>query len=149
MGWWLLAPSGANFLSGNPDLALGTNAEAWFPRDLTLAALLVFAGVVASIIVLARGTKDRDQQVGFAVAGGLLGAAVAWGAGVVAGQWWGPGLDTAANASIAFSLRSFSVLVFWPATVAILTFVASLGALFAGRPATQGGQAQRNATDRQ
>jgi hypothetical protein len=70
------------------------------------------------------------------VIGGAVGAVIAWQAGVLAGQWWGPAEDTAPNASIAFSLRSFAVLAVWPAAVAISVFVVNLLSLM-GKPPVQ------------
>jgi hypothetical protein len=37
---------------------------------------------------------------------------------VLAGLWLGQPQDTSANASVAFSLRSHTVLLLWPAAVA-------------------------------
>jgi hypothetical protein len=43
-----------------------------------------------------------------------------------AAQLWGTPADTSLNASVAFSLRSLSVLLLWPAATAVGTFAISL-----------------------
>ncbi|MDV8148561.1 hypothetical protein [Arthrobacter sp. B10-11] len=135
--WWLLAPGGLNLLSGNPSLASGTNAEGWLPRDLVLAGLFLLAGCVTGFLLNGKRTgAPMPGTVLSAVVGGALGALIAWQSGVLAGQWWGPDEDTAANASIAFSLRAFAVLAIWPAAVAIAVFVANLISLL-GKPPEQ------------
>ncbi|HEX9229011.1 MAG TPA: hypothetical protein VF885_20610, partial [Arthrobacter sp.] len=53
--WWLLAPSGLNLLSGNPELRSGGNTEGWLPRDLVLAGLFLLAGCISGAV--ASGTK--------------------------------------------------------------------------------------------
>lgn len=132
--WWLLAPGGLNLLTGDPALATGTNAEGWLPRDLVLAGLFLLAGCLTGFLLNGKRTgAPAPGTVVLAVIGGALGAVIAWQAGVLAGQWWGPAEDTAPNASIAFSLRSFAVLAVWPAATAISVFVANLLSLL-GKP---------------
>ena len=46
--------------------------------------------------------------------------------GVLAGRLWGGQVDTTINSSVAFSLRSLSVLLLWPAATATCVFVLSL-----------------------
>ena len=114
--WWLLAPSGLNLLSGNPELRSGGNTEGWLPRDLVLAGLFLLAGCISGAV--ASGSKHHGpsgRDVLLAVGAGALGALAAWGTGVLCGLWWGTPEDTSASASIAFSLRSFAVLAIWPA----------------------------------
>lgn len=135
--WWLLAPGGLNLLSGDPSLASGTNAEGWLPRDLVLAGLFLLAGCLTGFLLNGkRAGAPAPGTVLFAVIGGALGAVIAWQAGMLAGNWWGPAEDTAPNASIAFSLRAFAVLAIWPAAVAISVFVANLLSLL-GKPPVQ------------
>lgn len=134
--WWLLAPSGLNLLSGDPALAKGTNTEGWLPRDLVLAGLFLLAGCLTGFLLNGkRSGAPAPATVVLAVAGGALGALIAWQAGVLAGQWWGVAEDTAPNASIAFSLRAFAVLAVWPAAVAISVFVVNLFSLLRKPPA--------------
>ncbi|QCO97810.1 hypothetical protein FCN77_08895 [Arthrobacter sp. 24S4-2] len=134
--WWLLAPGGLNLLTGDPALARGTNAEGWLPRDLVLAGLFLLAGCLTGFLLNGkRSGSPAPVTVVLAVAAGALGALIAWQAGVLAGQWWGAPEDTAPNASIAFSLRSFAVLAIWPAAVAISVFVTSLVSLLRNPPA--------------
>lgn len=122
--WWLLAPSGLNLLSGDPDLRSGGNTEGWLPRDLVLAGLFLLAGCISGAV--ASGSKHHapsGRDVVLAVGAGALGALAAWGTGVLCGLWWGTPEDTSASASIAFSLRSFAVLAIWPAATALTIFL--------------------------
>ncbi|MDI3213479.1 hypothetical protein [Arthrobacter sp. AL12] len=122
--WWLLAPSGLNLLSGNPELRSGGNTEGWLPRDLVLAGLFLLAGCIAGAV--ASGSKHNPpsgRDVVLAVGAGALGALAAWATGVVCGLWWGTPEDTSASASIAFSLRSVAVLAIWPAATALAIFL--------------------------
>jgi hypothetical protein len=122
--WWLLAPSGLNLLSGNPELSSGGNTEGWLPRDLVLAGLFLLAGCISGAV--ASGSKHHGpsgRDVLLAVGAGALGALAAWGTGVLCGLWWTPPEDTSASASIAFSLRSFAVLAIWPAAAALTLFL--------------------------
>jgi hypothetical protein len=135
--WWLLAPGGLNLLTRDPALATGTNAEGWLPRDLVLAGLFLLAGCLTGFLLNGKRTgAPAPGTVVLAVIGGAFGAVIAWQAGVLAGQWWGPAEDTAPNASIAFSLRSYAVLAVWPAAVAISVFVVNLLSLL-GKPPVQ------------
>ncbi|HEX9226494.1 MAG TPA: hypothetical protein VF885_07520 [Arthrobacter sp.] len=122
--WWLLAPSGLNLLSGNPELRSGGNTEGWLPRDLVLAGLFLLAGCISGAV--ASGTKHHGpsgRDVLLAVGAGAVGAFAAWGTGVLCGLWWGTPEDTSASASIAFSLRSLAVLAIWPAATALAIFL--------------------------
>ena len=122
--WWLLAPSGLNLLSGNPELRSGGNTEGWLPRDLVLAALFLLAGCISGAV--ASGNKHdapSGRGVLLAVGAGALGALAAWGTGVLGGLWWGAAEDTTASASIAFSLRSYAVLAIWPGAAALAIFL--------------------------
>ncbi|MEV5050785.1 hypothetical protein [Arthrobacter sp. LAR12-1-1.1] len=135
--WWLLAPSGLNLLTGDPDLAAGTNTATWLPRDLVLAGLCLLAGCIAGSFVA--GTKHHQPGPGtviLVVLAGAAGALIAWGTGVLSAQWWGAPADTSASASVAFSLRSYAVLAIWPAAIALAIF---LNSLFPG----SGGKARR------
>jgi hypothetical protein len=122
--WWLLAPSGLNQLSGNPELGSGGNTQGWLPRDLVLAGLFLLAGCISGAV--SSGSKHdapSGRDVLLAVGAGTLGALAAWGAGVVCGLWWGAPQDTPAGAAIAFSLRSLAVLAIWPACTALTIFL--------------------------
>jgi hypothetical protein len=122
--WWVLAPSGLNVLSGNPALRNGSNLDTWLPRDLVLAGLFLLAGCIAG--ALASGVREEERSVMdvvLLVAAGALGALLAWRTGVLCGQWWGAPEDASANASVAFSLRSYAVLAIWPAAVALTLFL--------------------------
>lgn len=122
--WWLLAPSGLNLLSGDPELRSGGNTEGWLPRDLVLAGLFLLAGCISGAIASgSRHVPPSGLDVVLAVGAGALGALAAWGTGVVCGLWWGTPEDTSASASIAFSLRSFAVLAIWPAATALTIFL--------------------------
>ena len=133
--WWLLAPSGLNLLTGNPDLAAGTNTATWLPRDLVLAGLCLLAGCIAGSFVA--GNKHQQPGPGtviLVVLAGVAGALIAWGTGVLSAQWWGAPADTSANASVAFSLRSYAVLAIWPAAIALAIFLNSLFPGSGGKP---------------
>ena len=147
--WWLLAPSGLNLLSGNPELRGGGNTVGWLPRDLVLAGLFLLAGCISGAV--ASGSKHSGpsgRDVLFAVGAGALGALAAWGTGVLCGLWWGTPEDTSANASIAFSLRSLAVLAIWPAAAALTLFLNTVfttpkpgaGHGTADQPSTQGSE---------
>jgi len=121
--WWLLAPGGLNLITRNPALAAGTNPEVWLPRDLTLAGLSVLAGCLVAVFLPDKSRRDAQAAFLLSVAGGVAGAVIAWQAGVLAGQLWGGPVDTSVSASFAFSLRSFPVLLLWPAATAVSVFV--------------------------
>lgn len=142
--WWLLAPGGLNLITRDPALAAGTNPDVWLPRDLTLAGLCVFAGCLVAVFLADNGGRDAQAAFLLGLAGGLGGALIAWLTGVLAGQLWGGPADTSVNASVAFSLRSLSVLILWPAATAASVFVLSLvnllksGPGIAGTPVAEG-----------
>ncbi|HKS00032.1 MAG TPA: hypothetical protein VJS86_00025 [Arthrobacter sp.] len=121
--WWLLAPGGRNLISGNAALASGTNSQGWLPRDLVLAALFVLAGCVVAVLLSGRRDGGTRRMLLLSVAASAAAAVLAWQTGVLAGGWLGGPQDTSANASVAFSLRSLTVLVLWPAAVAAAFFV--------------------------
>jgi hypothetical protein len=124
--WWLLAPGGLNLITRNPALGNGTNPEVWLPRDLTLAGLLVFGGCLMAVFLTEKRGGAERQAFLLSLAGGLLGAVIAWQTGVLAGRLWGAPVDAAINASVAFSLRSLSVLLLWPAATAVSVFALNL-----------------------
>jgi hypothetical protein len=124
--WWLLAPGGLNLLTRNPALGDGTNPAVWLPRDLTLAGLLVFAGCLLAVFLTDKAGRAPQPAFLLSLAGGLVGALIAWQTGVLAGRLWGAPVDTALVASVGFSLRSLSVLLLYPAATAACVFVLSL-----------------------
>ncbi|ADX72734.1 hypothetical protein Asphe3_15650 [Pseudarthrobacter phenanthrenivorans Sphe3] len=132
--WWLLAPGGLNLVTRDPAFGSGTNPEVWLPRDLTLAGLLVFAGCLLAVFLADRRRKDPQADLVLGLAGALLGAVLAWQAGILAAHLWGPAVDASANASIAFSLRAWPVLLLWPAATAISVFVLELLHLLGKKP---------------
>ena len=121
--WWLLAPGGQNLISGNAALASGTNSQGWLPRDLVLAGLFVLAGCLVAVLLSGRRDGGTRRLLLLSVAASAAAAVLAWQTGVLAGGWLGGPQDTSANASVAFSLRSLTVLVLWPAAVAAGFFV--------------------------
>ena len=136
--WWLLAPGGLNLITRDPEYASGTNPEVWLPRDLTLAGLLVFAGCLAAVLLTDKAGRAAQPAFLLSLAGGLSGALIAWQAGMLAAQLWGGPADTTVNASVAFSLRSLSVLLLWPAATAVSVFVLSLLNLLRRGPEGEG-----------
>lgn len=137
--WWLLAPGGLNLITRNPAFGAGTNPAVWLPRDLTLGGLLVFAGCLMAVLLTDKGGRAAQPAFLLSLAGGLVGAVVAWQTGVVAGRLWGAPVDATINASVAFSLRSLSVLLMWPAATAASVFALSLLNLL--RKGSDGGSA--------
>ena len=121
--WWLLAPGGQNLISGDSALRSGTNSQGWLPRDLVLAGLFVFAGCLVAVLLSGRRDGGTRRLLLLSVAASAAAAILAWQTGVLAGLWLGAPQDTSANASVAFSLRSLTVLVLWPAAVAAGFFV--------------------------
>lgn len=122
--WWLLAPSGFNLLTRDPNLASGTNISGWLPRDLVLAGLFLLAGSISGSFV--SGSKDELPAPGtivLMVLAGSAGAVLAWGTGVLAGQRWGEPVGAESNASVAFSLRSYAIIALWPAAIALSVFL--------------------------
>lgn len=133
VAWWLLAPSGLNLLSGNPELASGMNTLGWLPRDLILAGLLLLAGCLTGVLISGKdGPTVRTIMI--ALVCGAVAAVIAWRVGILASEWWGTAEDASANPSIAFSLRSYPVLLVWPAATALAVFVVNLVSLIR-RPA--------------
>ncbi|TNB73242.1 hypothetical protein FHJ30_08455 [Arthrobacter sp. BB-1] len=124
--WWLLAPGGLNLITRDPSLASGTNPVVWLPRDLTLAGLLVLAGCLLAVFLADRKSVDPQADLLMGLAGALCGAVTAWQAGLLSAQLWAPAVDASANASIAFSLRAWPVLLLWPAATAASVFVLEL-----------------------
>ena len=125
--WWLLAPGGLNLISGNPDLANAANPDSWLPRDLVLAALMLLAGCLTGVMLdgMLQG-EGSGRRLGFALVGGALGALIAWLVGLLAAQLLGPAPDPALGPGYGFTLRSYAVLVLWPAAIAFITFVLAL-----------------------
>jgi hypothetical protein len=124
--WWLLAPGGLNLITRDPRLGEGMNPDVWLPRDLTLAGLFVVAGSLLAVFITDTSKRSRPEDLVLALAGSLAGAIIAWQTGMLAAQAWGTPADTSVNASVAFSLRSLSVLLLWPAATAVGTFALSL-----------------------
>lgn len=141
--WWLLAPGGLNLITRDPAFGSGTNPDVWLPRDLALAALLVFAGCLLAVFLADKKRADPQADLVMGLVGGLCGAAVAWQAGLLAAQLWAPAVDASANASIAFSLRAWPVLLLWPAATAISVFVLELLSLL-GRKSDGGPHQSRH-----
>jgi hypothetical protein len=121
--WWLLAPGGQNLISGDSALSSGANSQGWLPRDLVLAGLFVFAGCLVAVLLSGRRDGGTRRLLLLSVAASAAAAVLAWQTGVLAGVWLGAPEGTSANASVAFSLRSLTVLVLWPAAVAAGFFV--------------------------
>ncbi|TLM71999.1 hypothetical protein [Pseudarthrobacter sp. NamB4] len=140
--WWVLAPGGLNAITRDPALGAGTNPAVWLPRDLTLAGLLVLAGCILAVIVADTKHRDSRAQLVMALAGAFGGAVLAWQSGVLAAGLWGPAVDASANASIAFSLRAWPVLLLWPAATAVSVFALELFALLGKKPDAGGHQSQ-------
>lgn len=142
--WWILAPGGLNVITRDPALASGTNPDVWLPRDLTLAGLLVFAGCLLAVFLADKKRTDPQADLLAGLVGALCGAILAWQAGLLAAQLWAPAVDASANASIAFSLRAWPVLLLFPAATAVSVFVLELLNLL-GRKSDGGTHQSRHA----
>ena len=134
--WWLLAPGGLNLITRDPALGSGTNPDVWLPRDLTLGGLLIFAGCLMGVFLTDKGGRAAQPAFLLSLAGGLVGGVIAWQTGVLSGRLWGAPVEATINASVAFSLRSLSVLLLWPAATAVSVFVLSLLNLLRNGPDT-------------
>lgn len=126
VAWWLLAPGGA-FIGSGKDFAH------WPLRDLVLGGLGVLAGITMAVLLAPSVGRPRAvPRVITAVVGGLLGSLVAWQIGLFAGHLFAPVAADASNPSIAFSLRSPSILLLWPLAVAAVVFLVTLVGQFSG-----------------
>ena len=133
--WWLLAPGGLNLVSGNPDLADAANPDSWLPRDLVLAALMLLAGCLTGVMLDGKLNGDgATRRLAFALLGGAFGAVFAWLIGLLAAQLLGPAPDPALGPGFGFTLRSYAVLVLWPAAIAFITFVLALFGVLSKKP---------------
>ncbi|MHC6595074.1 hypothetical protein [Arthrobacter sp. C152] len=124
--WWVLAPGGLNLITRDASLASGSNPVVWLPRDLTLAGLMVLAGCLLAVFLADGKHADPQAALLMGLGGALAGSITAWLAGLLAAQLWGPAADPAANASVAFSLRAWPVLLLWPGATALSVFVLEL-----------------------
>jgi hypothetical protein len=113
-------------VSGNAALASGTNTEVWLPRDLVLAGLSLVAGCLVAVLLAGRKDGGSGRMLVRSVAASGAAAVLAWQTGLLAGLWLGGPQDTSDSASVAFSLRSYAVLLLWPAAVAGGYFAISL-----------------------
>ncbi|MCT9871742.1 hypothetical protein [Paenarthrobacter aurescens] len=133
--WWLLAPGGLNLVSGNPELANAANPDSWLPRDLVLAALMLLAGCCTGLVLDGKlQGPSAGRRLAFALLGGAVGAVLAWLAGLLAAQLFGPAPDPALGPGFGFTLRSYAVLVLWPAAIAFITFVLALFGVLSRKP---------------
>ncbi|WP_051477216.1 hypothetical protein [Arthrobacter sp. Br18] len=124
--WWLCAPAG--FLFGD-----GLRPGTWLLRDLTLAALGLAAGLVLGGLVAARldapGLLPRVVTV---VAGSALGSLAAVLVGEGLAVLFGPrGSEDLPGST--FLLHSPGAAVIWPATVALVIFLATVSSLARSR----------------
>ncbi|MBT2521666.1 hypothetical protein J7E80_11905 [Arthrobacter sp. ISL-28] len=124
--WWLLAPGGLNLGSGNAALASGANTQGWLARDLVLAGLFVFAGCLVAVLLSGRRDAGSSRTLLLSVGASGVAAVLAWQTGLLAGLWLGGPQDTSVSESVAFSLRSYSVLLLWPAAAACGYFAISV-----------------------
>ena len=124
--WWLLAPGGLNLITRDPALESGTAPLVWLPRDLTIAGIILMAGCLLAVFLADGKRPDPQAALLTGLAGALAGSLLAWGTGVLAARLFGPAVDASANASIAFSLRAWPVLLLWPGATAVSVFVLEL-----------------------
>ncbi|MFF1831000.1 hypothetical protein [Paenarthrobacter sp. NPDC058040] len=133
--WWILAPGGLNLVSGNPALANPSNPDSWLPRDLVLAALSLIGGCVVGLALDGKlQGPAAGRRLGLALAGGAVGAGLAWLFGLLAASLWGPAPDPSLGPEYGFTLRSYAVLLLWPGATAFVTFVLALFGVLSGKP---------------
>ncbi|MBG0741431.1 hypothetical protein IV500_18875 [Paeniglutamicibacter antarcticus] len=129
--WWLLAPGGAFYGSGE-------DPATWLPRDLVLGTLGLVAGVLAAVFLLPQGRRAGSYaKVLAAVVGSAAGSVIAWQIGTLAGALFGHPTSHPASESIAFSLRSLGVLALWPAVCSLIVFVVTLLSLLRAGPSRE------------
>lgn len=145
--WWVLAPGGLNLITRDPALGTGANPAAWLPRDLTLGVLLLFGGCLLAVFFADGRRPGRHAALLLALAGAALGALLAWQSGMAAARLWGPAVDASANASIAFSLRAWPVLLLGPGAAAAAVFVLELLDVGSPKGAGRGAGAERPAAE--
>lgn len=130
--WFVLAPGGAIY-------GEGTDFATWFPRDATLAALMLVAGVLSAVLLLRQGGKNRRVWASATpmlalLVGGLAGSVLAWRIGVFAGDLFQTVPENLPSPSMIFSLRSPSVLLLWPLASAAVLFVVHFIGYYFARP---------------
>ncbi|HEV7167969.1 MAG TPA: hypothetical protein VGN49_08380 [Micrococcaceae bacterium] len=126
--WWCLAPGGAFYGSGQ-------DTSSWLARDLVLGLIGLVAGIAISVIMVPqRRSPGAYAKVAAAVVGSAVGSIIAWQLGTLAGALWGHAPAHPASESVAFSLRSYSVLAVWPAVCALIIFAVTLGSLLRSGP---------------
>lgn len=124
----MLAPSGAFYGSGE-------DVSTWLPRDLVLAGLGLVAGIVTAFLLLPQRRRTGAAfKVLVTVIGCAVGSIIAWQLGTLAGALWGHTPAHPASDSIAFSLRTYSVLAIWPGSCALILFIGTLGSLLRSSP---------------
>ncbi|MCZ2402373.1 hypothetical protein IV498_04040 [Paenarthrobacter sp. Z7-10] len=129
--WWCLAPGGAFYGSGS-------DTAVWLPRDLVLGLIGLVAGIVTAALLLPqRRNAGSYTKILAAVAGSAAGSVIAWRLGTLAGDLWGHVPANPASDSIAFSLRSVSVLTLWPGICALIIFAVTLVSLLRSGPSDQ------------
>lgn len=133
--WWFLAPGGINLITGNPALGDANNPDTWLPRDLVLAGLVLVAGCFTGVMLDGKlQGPSVGRRLAFALLGGVLGSIVAWLVGLLAAQVFGPAPNPALGPGYGFTLRSYAVLLLWPAATAFITFVLSLFGVLSKKP---------------
>ena len=142
--WWLLAPSGLNLLSGNPELRSGGNTEGWLPRDLVLAGLFLLAGCIAGAV--ASGTKHHGpsgRDVLLAVGAGAAGRPRRLGDRACCAASGGERRRTPRPAPASpFPCGPCAVLAIWPAATALAIFLNTV--FTTPQPGADGGTGPRN-----
>jgi hypothetical protein len=118
--WLILAPRvGITITDGGVEQSRNA-ATAPFDADLMLGGLLLVAGVVLSIIWLVRGST-RAGLWGLVLGGLLAGMLAAW----VGTTFSGPAVDidtlpAGTTAELGIRLRSWPMLLWWPAATLVL-----------------------------
>jgi hypothetical protein len=129
--WWALAPvprvvtraAGIFLVGGETEVAVA--ADGWF------AACSATAGLVAALVVFARMRRARLGPLLGLVAGGLIGAVVAWRLGVLLGpgdpQETAKGLAAGTQFDGPLKLSARGVLFAWPLVSTVAYFALTAG----------------------
>lgn len=124
--WWLLAPLTPAVKRADGLYRVGGDAETAIAADGWFAVCTLAAGVVAGVAVSALLRRDRLGALVGLAAGGVLGALVAWGLGVVLGpdsfEAQAAQLQVGDRFDGPLRLSALGVLLVWPVSAVILFF---------------------------
>lgn len=118
--WLLLAPRVTLTVTEGGTENARSAATAPFSADLVLGGLLLIAGVVLTFVWLAR-SPTRAGLTGLVLGGLLAGALAAWVGSTFSGSSVDPeSLPVGTTIELGLDLRSWPVLLWWPAAALVL-----------------------------